>query len=45
MMDELCPECKTGHLRASTNKPFKETSLMRIFVCDNDECGWKVIGS
>lgn len=48
---ELCPECKKGHLKltgqartaAESTEPFRETGLMRIFVCDNNNCGLKVM--
>lgn len=37
---ELCPECKKGHLRTTQSST---AGSMRIFVCDNDRCGSKVM--
>ena len=38
---ELCPECKKGHLKPTGQAG--TTGSIRIFVCDNDNCGTKVM--
>jgi len=48
---ELCPKCQKGYLKstgqpntaAESTEPFRETGSMRIFVCDNDDCGTKIM--
>ena len=50
---ELCPECKKSYLRPTgqsrtagkRTEPFRETGSMRIFVCDDYNCGLKVMKS
>lgn len=38
---EYCPKCQVGHLKP-TGQPSTSGS-MRIFVCDNDDCGTKIM--
>jgi len=48
---QLCPKCQIGHLKPSgqpsiakeSTEPFRESGSMRIFVCDNNDCGTKIM--